>query len=133
MSTPKRIAVATTIVAIFLGWAPIQAALAADFTVTRTDDPSPDACMPDDCSLREAVIAANNRGGPDRILLSNQVYSLTRPISTTGDFGFAQVADLDTYDDLTIEGPVGNSTKATIDANGATMGERGLRDPRRRH
>lgn len=124
MSTPKRIAVATTIVAIFLGWVPIQAALAADFTVTRTDDPSPDACMPDDCSLREAVIAANNRGGPDRILLSNQVYSLTRPISTTGDFGFAQVADLDIYDDLTIEGPVGSSTKATIDANGATMGDR---------
>lgn len=124
MNTLKRIAMATTIVAVLLGWAPIQAALAADLTVTRTDDPSPGACVPGDCSLREAVISANNQGGHDRILLSNRVYSLTRPISTTGDFGFAQIADLDIYDDLTIEGPIESATRATIDANGATMGDR---------
>lgn len=116
MKVIKHIAMAAMMVVILMGWVPIQAALAADFTVTRTDDPSPGDCAPDDCSLREAVIAANNRGGPDRILLSNQVYSLTRPIATTGDFGFAQVADLDVYDDLTIEGPAGGSAKAHIES-----------------
>jgi CSLREA domain-containing protein len=124
MKVIKHIAMVAMIFVVLMGWVPIRAALAEDFTVTRTDDPSPGACTPDDCSLREAVIAANNRGGPDRILLSNQVYSLTRPIATTGDFGFAQVADLDVYDDLTIEGPTEGSAKAHIDANGATMGDR---------
>jgi RTX calcium-binding nonapeptide repeat (4 copies) len=80
--------------------------------------------MPDDCSLREAVIEANNRGGHDTILLSDRVYSLA--ISPPfGDFGFAQVGDLDIYDDVTIKGPTGgSSTKATIDANGATTHDR---------
>lgn len=123
MKMLKRIGMVAIIAVIFLGWIAIPGALAAEFTVTRTDDPSPDACTSDDCSLREAVIAANNRGGHDTILLSARTYSLTRPISTSGDFGFAQVADLDIKDDLTIEGPTG-STKATIDANGATMGDR---------
>jgi len=119
----KHILIATTIVAILSGWGSIPEAFAADFTVTRTDDPSTDACMPDDCSLREAVIAANNRGGHDTILLSKQVYSLTIPVPEHGDFGFAQVGDLDIYDDLTIAGPT-DSTKATIDANGATTHDR---------
>jgi CSLREA domain-containing protein len=123
MKTLRRIATATTIVVILLGWGSIPAALAADFTVTRTDDPSPGACMPGDCSLREAVITANNQGGHDTILLSNRAHSLT--ISPPfGDFGFAQVGDLDIYDDLTIAGPTGDTAKATIDANGATMGDR---------
>jgi CSLREA domain-containing protein len=123
MKTLKRIAMATVIVVILLGWGSIPAALAADFTVTRTDDPSPGACMPGDCSLREAVITANNQGGHDTILLSNRAHSLT--ISPPfGDFGFAQVGDLDIYDDLTIAGPTGDTAKATIDANGATMGDR---------
>jgi len=34
-------------------------ARATTFTVTRTDDPSPDDCLPGDCSLREATLAAN--------------------------------------------------------------------------
>jgi CSLREA domain-containing protein len=123
MKTLKRIAMATTIVVILLGWGPIPAVLAAGFTVTRTDDPSPGACMPGDCSLREAVIAANNQGGHDTILLSNKTYSLAIA-PRFGDFGFAQVGDLDIYDDLTIAGPTGDTAKATIDANGATMGDR---------
>jgi hypothetical protein len=35
------------------------AAMAEVFTVTRTDDPAPAACLPADCSLREAVAASN--------------------------------------------------------------------------
>ena len=33
--------------------------IAQDIIVTRTDDPAPNGCTPTDCSLREAVIAAN--------------------------------------------------------------------------
>jgi CSLREA domain-containing protein len=33
------------------------------FIVTRLDDPAPDGCQPTDCSLREAVAAANGAGG----------------------------------------------------------------------
>ena len=120
----KRIGMATIIAAVLLGWGVIPVAFAAELTVTRTDDPTPGDCMPNDCSLREAVIEANHGGGPDTIVLSKQVYSLTIPVPQNGDFKFAQVGDLDIHDDLTIAGPTGDSTKATIDANGATMGDR---------
>jgi hypothetical protein len=33
------------------------------FIVTRLDDPAPNGCQPSDCSLREAVVAANAAGG----------------------------------------------------------------------
>jgi opacity protein-like surface antigen len=35
-------------------------AAAKTLTVTRTDDPAPGACMPKDCSVREALNASNN-------------------------------------------------------------------------
>jgi hypothetical protein len=34
-------------------------AMADVYTVTRTDDPAPGACLPSDCSLREALAASN--------------------------------------------------------------------------
>jgi RTX calcium-binding nonapeptide repeat (4 copies) len=128
MKTLKSIVLVTMFAAILIGGMPPRTADAADFTVTRTDDPSPDdpasrGCLPGDCSLREAVISANNTGGHDTIHLSNKVYSLLIP-ARFGDFGFAQVGDLDIHEDLTIEGPMGSSAKANIDANGATMGDR---------
>ena len=49
--------------------------LAADFVVTRYDDPAPDGCLPADCSLREAVIAAEDSAS--RVLLSAGTYVLT--------------------------------------------------------
>jgi hypothetical protein len=47
MKTLKRIGMVTIIAAILLGWVSIPGALAAEFTVTRTDDPSPlaTACL----------------------------------------------------------------------------------------
>ena len=36
-------------------------ALAAEFQVTRSDDPAFNTCDPGDCSLRGAVVAANTR------------------------------------------------------------------------
>jgi CSLREA domain-containing protein len=44
-------------------------ALADIYVVTRTDDPAPDACAFGDCSLREAVLAANAADGADIIQL----------------------------------------------------------------
>ena len=114
MKTLKSLVLATMIVAILIGWVPIQAAVAADFTVTRTEDPSPEdpssqGCLPEDCSLREAVIAANNDGRHD-IRLSHQVEGLlTHPERR---LWIAQVADLDFNDDLTIEGPTGGLRKS---------------------
>jgi CSLREA domain-containing protein len=52
-------------------------AQAADFTVTRGDDPAPGACAPGDCSLREAVNAANAAGGDDRVLLGARTVTPT--------------------------------------------------------
>lgn len=72
---------------------------AADFVVTRYDDPVPDGCLATDCSLREAVIAANLDATFDRILLSAGTYELTiagtaGTDATTGDLNFVQPAEL---------------------------------------
>ena len=55
-------------------------ARAATFVVTRQDDPAPNGCNPGDCSLREAVNAANSNSalGPrDIIQLAGVTYTLT--------------------------------------------------------
>jgi hypothetical protein len=55
------------------------AASADTFRVTRSDDPSPGACNPSDCSLREAVAASNANGaGQDSIRLGRGIYGLAR-------------------------------------------------------
>lgn len=52
-------------------------AQAATYVVTRTDDPVPGACLPGDCSLREAVQAANGSPASDRIELPAALHLLT--------------------------------------------------------
>lgn len=76
-------------------------ALAVEFTVSRTDDPMPDGCVPGDCSLREAIIAANATDGPDEIVLPAGVFELTRD---GADEDAASTGDLDITDDVTILG-----------------------------
>lgn len=64
-----------------LGFAALICALplsAADFSPSRFDDPAPNGCLPGDCSLREALIAANAAPGRDRILLAAGTYALSR-------------------------------------------------------
>src|SRR5687768_11484088 len=64
-----------------LGFAALVCAaplFAADFSPTRFDDPAPDGCRAGDCSLREALIAANAAPGRDRILLAAGTYALSR-------------------------------------------------------
>jgi hypothetical protein len=64
---------------LFLAFAP--AAHADIFNVTRTDDPLPDACAPGDCSLREAMEAAQANdpfGAADEIVLPAGTHTLIR-------------------------------------------------------
>ena len=52
-------------------------ARAASFVVTKTEDTADGACDAD-CSLREAIIAANADPGHDTITLGPGVYTLSR-------------------------------------------------------
>jgi CSLREA domain-containing protein len=49
---------------------------AATFTVTRLDDPAPNGCLAGDCSLREAVAAANALPGSDTVVLGSGTHVL---------------------------------------------------------
>lgn len=74
-------------------------ALAFDFVVTRYDDPAPDGCVAGDCSLREAVIAANVDDAADRVLLSAGTYQLTlvgaaENNAATGDIDLVRSVEL---------------------------------------
>ena len=93
---------------------------ARTFKVTRANDPVPGDCRLNDCSLREAVLAANARVGPDRIVVpgTRREYRLTRP--GTGEDA-AQNGDLDLNGDGVTVVHRGKG-RATISARG--LGER---------
>lgn len=57
---------ALALAALFLFGA--GSAAAATYTVTRTDDPVPGPCEPSDCSLREALMAANGTTAVDDVV-----------------------------------------------------------------
>ena len=90
-----------------------HASAATTFTVTRTDDPPPDACQPGDCSLREAVIAANAGSGGDTIALPAGDYRLG--IAGIGEAAAAK-GDLDLNRSVTITGAGARSS--VVDAAG---------------
>lgn len=94
LPTFRRLALAA------LGAALGTPALAATFVPTRFDDPIPNGCQPSDCSLREAVIAANATTATDTIVLGAGVYQLTQPAVATDANG----ADLDVLAPLAIVG-----------------------------
>lgn len=68
---------------------------ALDFNVTRLDDPPPDGCIAGDCSLREAVITANQLSGADRIVLQAGLYILTIAGGTGSDATAGDLAVLE--------------------------------------
>ena len=80
-----------TIVALFLCWE--ESARADIYTVTRTDDPNPGACLPADCSLREALTASNGSPTVDDLIVLpasatpylNQYEELSFPISDAAE------------------------------------------------
>ncbi len=87
----------------------VSSAGAADFNVTRTDDPAPDGCVVGDCSLREAVLASEASGGADRVIIPAGTYALTRAATVAEPEGTSavqngRVGDLDITDTVTISG-----------------------------
>ena len=88
----------------------VTAAPRANFLVTKTDD-SDDGTCDSDCSLREAVSAANDSPGLDTITLPPGMYTL----SLTGSDDLNAFGDLDSHGPLTILGSGADTTM--IDAN----------------
>lgn len=79
---------------------PAPYAAANTFVVTRADDPAPNGCLLADCSLREALAAAQATPGADMIQLAAGQYFVTR-------------GDLDAYGVLDVEG-VGESATQIV-------------------
>lgn len=101
-------ALALSTLAIFAGGAAVGAAV---YTPTKLTDSADGACDAD-CSLREAVIAANARAGEDVILLGPGIYAL----SQAGNETAAAAGDLNLTDDLVLIGEGANRT--TINGGG---------------
>jgi CSLREA domain-containing protein len=111
-------ALAVLLTATFLmGVAP---ASAATFTVTKTADTADGSCNAD-CSLREAVIAANAAAGPDQIVLPPGRYVLSIPGT---DENASADGDLDISGDTTVAGAGAPTT--IIDGNGTVTNSRVL-------
>jgi len=92
------------------------AASAKTYVVTKRGDPVPGACKKRDCSLREAVFAANVNGGKDVIELPNRRKPYKLKQAGTGEDG-SMTGDLDVSNNpLVIKHP--GKGRATIDANG---------------
>jgi CSLREA domain-containing protein len=88
------------------------------YTVTTFSDPLPGVCVPGDCSLREAVIAANASAGHDTIRMPAGAYNLIR----TGPGGASQ-GDLDITDDVTLQ-KTGGGPVAVVDGHGPLTTDR---------
>jgi hypothetical protein len=101
-----------------------SAANAATYTPTRHDDPTPGKCKPDDCSLREAIMASNAHDPRDTIKLGEGRYKLEIPP------GGADTGSLDLLDGAVLEGRGAGRTR--IDAEGIdtvlSVGSNGVLD-----
>jgi len=112
----KKITFSLALGVIALSFA-LGKAHAATFIVTTTDDPAPNGCNSNiDCSLREAVIAANLSGGEDTITLPPGNYLLTR----NGNDDLSNTGDLDVLDFLIVNGV--SAANTSIDAS--ALGDR---------
>lgn len=121
---PRATLALAMILAIGGAAAPARPALAAELTVTRTDDTI--TCTPGDCSLRGAILEANKSPGPDVILLPAGTYLLTRFGADGGNplNNNAVNGDLDIVKDSNVT-IVGDGPDATIvDGNGDVTGDR---------
>jgi len=94
---------------------------ASDLTITRVDDPTPDGCAIDDCSLREAIIAANTEAGANTIHVRPGTYTL----SIQGRYDDAAArGDLDITDDLILAGSAREASVVTAGGSAAAIEDR---------
>ena len=105
----------SSLLLLFGGWAPAEAG--SVLQVTKTQDTNDGVCD-SDCSLREAILAANANPGPDTIALPVGRFTLTIPGS---DEDFCATGDLDILGasvSITGQGPL----LSIVDASG--LGDR---------
>ncbi|HEY0781657.1 MAG TPA: CSLREA domain-containing protein [Thermoanaerobaculia bacterium] len=107
MTHLRCITLLATILTVAAGAIPAGATI---LQVTKTADTNDGACD-SDCSLREAIVAANAHPGADVILLPAGIYNLA--IAGAGDSS-AATGDLDIVGELTILGA--GATSTIIDA-----------------
>ena len=88
------------------------AAAGNSYVPNKTGDHPPNGCTHRDCTLREAVIAANAHPGRDTILLARTTYDLSIPRTGEDD---PNTGDLDVSDPLVIKHK--GKGRAVIDAN----------------
>jgi len=101
------------IVLLGMSLAGAQPAPANTFEPTRQDDPPPNGCKSSNCSLREALRAAGNRNGADRVLLGDRTYEM----GISDDLGLGiESGDFNLTGPLTVRGAGPRKTK--VDANG---------------
>jgi len=108
----SRLSVLCAGVVLLVGAGLASPARGATFTVTKEADTADGVCDAD-CSLREAVIAANSLAGPDVIELPNGLYLLT--IAGAGE-GAAATGDLDISEALEVRGA--DPRRTVIDGGG---------------
>jgi predicted outer membrane repeat protein len=106
------VVVALFAIAGLLGLA--SAAGASAYRPTRTDDPAPNGCKLQDCSLREAIDKANSHPGLDTIVLrGGKTYRLGLD-NTAGDEDLNATGDFDVLESLVVK----SSTKKQATVNG---------------
>jgi hypothetical protein len=90
----ERGILALSVVAGLLAVAP--SAIAKTFAPNKRSDHTPNGCSKSDCTLREAVIAANNRPGSDKIVLeAGKTYKLSLANAPGPSEEAAATGDLD--------------------------------------
>lgn len=121
---PRIVLAATIVLAVGAPAMSARPALAAEFTVTTTDDTT--TCTPGNCSLRGAIIEANKSTGPDVIMLPAGTYILTIPGADGGVLADnnALKGDLDIVKDSNVTIVGDGPDKTIIDGNGATTNDR---------
>lgn len=82
-SLPSTAFVRPLLLALLLSALP-PAAAAAVFNVSRADDPAPNGCLPGDCSVREALIAAAATPETDQVLLLAGQYQVNAHLLAQG-------------------------------------------------
>ncbi len=112
---PRERAASIASLALALCLLSVSPASADTFKPTRFDDPVPGKCKPDDCSLREALKAANAEiTTNDKVILAKGTYELELPYGGSGTF--YESSDFDIWTGVTIRGQ--GPGKTTIDGNG---------------
>ncbi|MGH2926262.1 MAG: choice-of-anchor Q domain-containing protein [Solirubrobacterales bacterium] len=107
----------TVAAAVLVSTLAATGASAKTFRVSRHDDPPPGKCKHHQCSLREAIRAANRHRGRDVVVLPDRAprYELSRRDGRVGQNGVGR-GDLDVTGPITIRHGLGG--RAVIDAGG---------------